>query len=178
MKSTLIVLASAVIAGFIFAGNWNADASRAKVMFTVKGPFGAVHGNFSGLKASIQFNDHDLPGSSFSASIDAATVSTGIGLRNSDLRKKEEWLNTGKYPQISFHSKKIQKTANGYTALGDLTLKGITKPVEIPFTFSSDGNTGVFKGQFTIKRQDYNIGKPGGSVGDIITLTLEVPVKK
>ena len=178
MKAKSIILMSTVFAGFTVAGNWTADTSKAKIMFSVKGPFGTVHGNFSGLKTTIQFNEHDLALSSFSASIEATTVSTGIGLRNSDLRKKEEWLNAVKYPLISFHSKKIEKRATGYSALGDLTLKGITKPIEIPFTFSTDRATGIFKGQFTIKRQDYNLGKTGGSVGEIITINLEVPVKK
>lgn len=161
-----------------FAGNWNVDTANAKVTFSVKGPFGTVHGSFSGLKATIQFSARDLPGSSISASIEAGTVSTGIGLRNRDLRKKELWLNTDKYPQISFHSRKIERTSSGYKAIGDLNLKGVTKPVEIPFTFGSTDTGGVFKGQFTIKREDYNIGKEGGSVGSIITIALEVPVKK
>jgi hypothetical protein len=50
--------------------------------------------------------------------------------------------------------------------------------VEIPFTFTPNGGGGEFKGQFTIKREDYNIGKTGGSIGDMISITLEVPVKK
>lgn len=178
MTLKLLLAASAVIAGLTLTGNWNADAGNAKIKFSVKGPFGTVNGSFSGLKATIQFNEKDLPGSSISASIEAKTVSTGIGLRNRDLRKKEEWLNTDKYPLITFHSKKIEKTATGYKAQGDLTIKGIAKPAEIPFTFTPKGDTGVFKGQFPVKREDYNLGKTGGSVGSIITITLEVPVKK
>jgi len=91
---------------------------------------------------------------------------------------KKNGLNTDKYPRISFHAKKIEKTATGYKALGELTLKGITRPAEISFTFTSKGGAGLFKGQFTIKREDYNIGKKGGSVGSIITINLEVPVKR
>jgi len=104
-------------------------------------------------------------------------VSSGNGLRNSDLRNKEEWLNTDKFPRISFHSKKIEKSDDGFKAAGDLTIKGITKPAVIPFTFTGKGNTGLFKGQFDIQRSDFNLGKPGGSVGSVITITLSVPVK-
>ncbi|HEY4065093.1 MAG TPA: YceI family protein [Puia sp.] len=177
MTTKFFLILSLLLSG-IFAVNWNVDASAAKVSFAIKGPFGTVHGDFTGLKATIQFDEHDLAASSFTASIDARTVSTGIGLRNKHLRNEEQFLNTDKYPAISFHSKKIEKTANGFTAQGELTLKGTTKPVQIPFTFTPNGNAGVFKGQFTIKRADYNIGKPGGSIGDEITVTLEVPVKK
>jgi polyisoprenoid-binding protein YceI len=178
MTLTQIIARSVVIAGLSFAGNWNADTAKAKIGFTVKGPFGTVHGNFSGLQATIKFDEKDLPGSSISASVDAKTVSTGIGLRNHDLRSKEEWFNTDKFPRITFTAKKIEKAVEGYKAMGDLVLKGVTKPVEIPFTFTANGATGLFKGQFTIKREDYNLGKPGGSVGSIVTIMLEVPVKK
>ncbi len=162
----------------MLAEHWNADAANAKILFSIKGPFGTVHGNFSGLKATLQFSENDLAGSSLSATIEAKTVSTGISLRNSDLRNKEEWLDTDKYPVISFKSKKIEKTSSGYKVLGDLTLKATTKSIEIPFIFTPSGNTGVFKGEFTINREDYKIGKPGGSVGDPVSISLEVPVKK
>jgi polyisoprenoid-binding protein YceI len=178
MKSLLLIFLFSLAALWTPADHWNADATKAKIAFSVKGPFGTVHGSFSGLKAGIQLSEKDLAGSSISASIDPKTVSTGISLRNSDLRNKEIWLNTDKYPVITFKSKKIEKTAAGYKVLGDLTLKGTTKAVEIPFSFNPNASEGVFKGQFTLNREDYHIGKSGGSVGDAVTITLEVPVKK
>lgn len=178
MKLSEIIVRSVIIAALTFANSWNVDSANAKVTFSVKGPFGTVHGSFAGLKATIKFDEKDLPGSSVSASIEASTVNTGIGLRNHDLRTEELWLNTDKFPQITFHSNKIEKTANGYKAIGELTLKGTTKPAEVPFTFTGKENTGLFKGQFQINREDYKVGKQGGSVGSIITINLEVPVKK
>lgn len=159
-------------------GNWNADASRAKVQFSIQGLFGTVHGDFTGLKATIRFDVKNPGAGSISASIDAKTVSTGIGLRNHHLRSEEQYLNTDKYPLITFRSKTIEKAANGYTANGDLTLKDVTKPVKIPFTFTPKDNSGVFKGQFVIRREDFHIGKPGGSIGDDVTISLEVPVSQ
>ena len=151
---------------------------NAKIGFSVKGPFGTVNGTFTGLQATVKFDPADLGSSSVDASIDASTVSSGIGLRNHHLKSEEEWLNTEKYPRISYRSAKIQKTGTGYLALGDLKIKDVSKPVGIPFTFIPNGNTGVFKGEFSFKRLDFNLGKPGGSVGDVITIHLEVPVKK
>jgi len=177
MKFKQILTISTVVAGLSLSGNWNVDTANAKVNFSVKGPFGTVHGSFSGIEATINFNEKDLSGSSISASIDAKTISTGISLRNRDLRDEEKWLNTDKYPRINFRSNKIEKTANGYKVLGGLTIKGITKPAEIPFTFTSKGTTGLFTGQFTVKRADYNLGNPGGSVGSAVTVNLIVPVK-
>jgi polyisoprenoid-binding protein YceI len=177
MKFKQILAVSAIILVLPNTGNWKVDTANAKVNFSLHGPFGTVHGSFTGLEATINFNEKSLSSSSITASVDAKTVSTGVSLRNSDLRNKEEWLNTDKYPRITFKSKKIEKTDSGYKATGDMTIKDVTKPVEIPFTFTSKDATGIFKGQFTIKREDYNIGKSGGSVGSLITIILIVPVK-
>jgi len=168
-----------LIAGLFMATNWKADPEKAKIEFSVKGLLGTVHGHFTGLKSTLLFDEKDLAGSSITASVDAKTVSTGIGLRNRHVRQEEQFLNADKYPTISFKSKKIVKTAEGFSADGELTIKDVTKPVHIPFTFRSDGaNAGIFKGAFNIKREDYNIGKPGGSIGDEIRIELEVPVTK
>lgn len=158
--------------------DWTVDTARAKIEFSIKGPFGTVHGNFTGLKATIRFDVKDPRTGSITASIDAKTVSTGIGLRNHHLRTEEQFLNTDKYPVIGYRSKAIEKTPNGFTSTGELTIKGITKPVRIPFTFAPNGTTGVFKGQFVIRREDFDIGKPGGSIGDDVTINLEVPVSQ
>jgi len=168
----------AIILGLAFAGSWKSDPTTAKVSFKVQGPFGTVNGSFSGLKTDILFDAKDLAGSAVSASIDPKTVNTGIGLRNRHLRNEEEWFDTDKYKEIAFHAKKIEKSDNGYKAIGELTMKGISKPAEIAFTFTPNGDTGLFKGDFSVKREDFGLGKSGGSVGSIITVHLEVPVKK
>jgi polyisoprenoid-binding protein YceI len=159
-------------------GSWNADASKSKIEFSIQGMFGTVHGDFSGLKATIRFDTKNPAAGSIAASVDAKTVSTGIGLRNHHLRSEEQFFNTDKYPTISFRSKKIERTGNGYAVTGELTIKDVTRPVQIPFTFNPDGKTGVFKGQFKIQRLDFHLGKPGGSIGDEVTISLEVPVSQ
>jgi len=177
MKTLLFISMMALVSGLPLTGNWNADASKAKITFTVDGPFGEVHGSFTGLTSEFQFDEKDLSKSSITASIDANTVTSGVGLRNTHLRNEEQWLNTEKYPRIHFKSTKIEKTSAGFSASGTLTLKSTSKPIVIPFTFSSSGNTGLFTGQFSIKREDYNLGKNGGSVGETIQINIEVPVK-
>jgi polyisoprenoid-binding protein YceI len=172
MKTSLIFFS------LMLATNWTVDTANAKVGFSVKGPFGTVNGTFSGLEAVIQFDPNNLAGCSIRASINAKTVNSGIGMRNHHLQSEEQYLNTDKYPRITYKSSKIEKTGAGYKATGELTIKDVSKPVEIPFTFAPNGNAGVFKGSFTFKREDFNIGKSGGSIGDVITITLDVPVKK
>src|SRR5437868_13640175 len=93
MKLPAYFTITALFATLLVATQWKPETQKAQVNFDIKGPFGMVHGKFTGLKADIKFSADDLKGSSVKASIDAATVSTGISLRNRDLRKKELWLN-------------------------------------------------------------------------------------
>src|SRR5262245_31132743 len=81
--------------------SWNADASKAQIDFEVGGPFGKVHGSLSGLKSTIQFDENNLAASSFKASVDPKSISTGIGLRNRDLQK-EKFFDSDNHPLISF----------------------------------------------------------------------------
>jgi polyisoprenoid-binding protein YceI len=177
MKTLLFLTLFSFLPALSITGKWTADADKAKITFAVDGPFGEVHGSFSGLTSDFQFDEKDLSKSSITASIDATTVSSGVGLRNSHLRNEEQWLNTDKYPRIHFKSTKIEKTAAGFSASGTLTIKDVSRPIIIPFTFSSSGNSGVFRGGFSIKRLDYKLGKPGGTVGETIQINIEVPVK-
>lgn len=156
---------------------WNANASTAQIKFSVKGPFGTVDGNLGGLKSTILFDKDNLGGSSIRASTDPKSISTGIKLRNKDLQK-EKYFNSDKYPLLSFQSNTIQKSGAGYKAFGDLTIKGVTKKIEIPFSFSEKGINGIFKGSFSIQRQDYGIGKQGGSIGNTVSIDVEIPVTK
>jgi polyisoprenoid-binding protein YceI len=156
---------------------WEANAATSKIGFSVKGPFGTVNGNLSGLKSSILFEKDNLAASSINASTNTSSISTGIKLRNKDLQKSK-YLDAEKHPTISFKSDKIEKSGDGYKAIGELTIKGISKHQEIPFSFSEKGNEGVFQGKFTIQRESFGVGTPGGSIGDIVTVNLTVPVTK
>src|SRR5579864_6627745 len=102
MKTLLFIALIVTLSGLPLTGNWTADANKAKITFTVDGPFGEVHGSFSGLTSDFQFDEKDLSKSSITASIDASTVNSGVGLRNTHLRNEEQWLNTEKYPRIHF----------------------------------------------------------------------------
>lgn len=61
-------------------------------------------------------------------------------------------------------------------SLIDLTIKGITRPVSIPFTFSKNGDEAQFAGSFELHRKDFNLERKG--VGEIVKIELTIPVKK
>jgi polyisoprenoid-binding protein YceI len=178
MKTVLILFAlcSSFTATYLGITNWTADTQKAQIEFTIGGPFGKVTSKFAGLQGSIALDENNVP-QSIQATVQLSTLETGIGMRDKDLHK-ETWFNATAFPQITLQSKRIEKINNGYLLTADLTMKGVTKTIEIPFTFIMGQNGGVFKAAFTINRLDFGVGKTGLGVDKNVTVKVEVPVKK
>jgi polyisoprenoid-binding protein YceI len=136
-----------------------------------------VSGIFKTFKGSILFDEQSLTASRFDVTIDVASINTGNGLQNKHA-KGEEWFDAAKYPVIRFTSKSIAKAGAAYQVTGDLTMRGVTKQLTIPFTFKKALNGATFNGTFTVNRSDFKIGKPGGDVAEQIKVTVAVPVVK
>ena len=165
--TVLVLLAIGLSAFAILSDTWKVDPDRYEVTFSG----GKINGTFKGLKADIQFDKVHPEQSKISASIDAGSVSTGFFLKNSHAK---DALGADLYPTISFTSTNVTMGASGYQALGKLTLKGVTKPATIYFTFDDKGNTGIFKGEFTINPADFKIDRKGTPAQVIIYLTVPV----
>jgi polyisoprenoid-binding protein YceI len=171
MKKIMYMVLVALTIGlsaFVGLSNW-----KVKDTYEVEFSGGRIHGEFKGLKADIQFDKTHPEQAKISASIEVATVATGFFLKNSHV---EDGLDADKYPTISFSSTAVSNNGSAYDAKGNLTMKGVTKPVTIHFTFDDKGAGGIFKGSFKIIPKSFNITRNG--TPDDLTITLTVPVDK
>jgi polyisoprenoid-binding protein YceI len=134
-------------------------------------------GIFKTFKGAIIFDEQNPAASKFDVSIDVASINTGNGLQNKHA-KSDEWFDAARYPQIRFTSRTFARTGTGYQVTGDLQVHGVTKSATIPFTFRETAAGGIFTGSFTVNRNDFNLGKPGGDVGEQIKIDIKVPVTK
>ena len=113
--------------------------------------------------------------------IDAKSVNTGFALFNEHIQGPD-YFDTANYPTITFKGRQMKFEANQPVSLsGDLTIKGVTKPVTLAITqfkcmphpmlkveaCGANANT-------TIKRSDFNMGKNAPYVSDEVTLTLAI----
>ena len=128
-----------------------------------------VKGAFTGMKGEIRFDETDLVNSSFKVSIDAATVNTENEKRDDHLRN-EDFFHVDEYPVISFESHSIQKTDNGFITLGKLSMHGVSRDVEISFTYIN----GQFVGALEVNRFDYTIGEGTGTTSVDEMASLEI----
>jgi polyisoprenoid-binding protein YceI len=156
--------------------NWK--LSRSSVNFEIKHAGLIVNGSFAGTQADISFAPASLAQSTIVASVETATIDTGITLRNKHLRK-EQYLHVDKYAQIVMRSTKIEKTSNN-TYLGnfDLTIKKTTKNIQVPFTFTENGPVGEFKGEFKINRLDYGVGDSNWLMDNEVAIFIQINVTR
>jgi polyisoprenoid-binding protein YceI len=171
LSMTTLLGITAVFA-FTLTQNWNITDK-----YNIRFSSNDVAGIFKTFKGTIVFDEQNMAASKFDVTIDVASINTGNGLQNKHA-KGAEWFDAAKYPVIKYTSKKIVKTGATYQVTGDLQIRGVTKETTIPFTFKKAGAGATFNGTFTINRNDFHIGKPGGDVAEQIKVEVAVPVTK
>lgn len=148
------------------------DAGNA-VTFNIKNFGIGTKGEFSGLKGTINWDASNPSNSFFDVTVDAATINTAIKARDNDLRG-EKYFDVQNYPVIRITSTKI---SDGQFT-GKLTIKGITRPVSFPFTATAEGDGVNFKGSFSIRRSDFNVGGGSAVLSDHVDVELNVSARK
>lgn len=147
-----------------------------KVHFVIRN-FGInTGGDFKGLKGQVFFDKNNLAASSFDISIMVATIDTDNSRRDDHLRK-EAYFDVAHYPTIRIKGKPIMVKGNAYILKATLTLKDITKPIEIPFTVKEQTTGYLFEGAFEINRLDYKVGEKSAIMADKVKITLRVLAK-
>lgn len=155
---------------FITAQNWKISNGYG-IKFTGK----YADGRFETMKGTVIFDEQHPAGAKFDILVEVASINTGNSLKNRHARS-EKWFDAEKYPYIHFVSDEVVKTATGYDAKGTLDMHGVKKPFTIPFTFTRNGDKGVFNGTFKVNRSDYGLTTAKGDESDYTALTVTVPV--
>jgi polyisoprenoid-binding protein YceI len=127
--------------------------------------FSPVRGRFNEFDGTVFYDSGNLQSLSVSMFIDVNSINTGNETRDEDLKREGSWFDAASYPYAFFQSKNIETTAaDGFTLVGDLTIKGIKKEVrfefEQPTRISRDWakNEQVdFTGKATMNRQDFEV---------------------
>ena len=172
-NSNWIFTALAVLALTVGALSGNAqtiDTDKSSVSFKIKNLWvNTVNGSFTGMKGEINFNPDNLDAAYFNVCVDVSTIETGIDKRDEHLQTAD-FFDVAQFPTICFQSKAVSRVDSTYITTGALTMHGVEKRVEIPFTF--DGKT--LTGSLTLNRLDYNVGADVGSFTADETVNLTI----
>ena len=130
------------------------NSSKSEVIFEIGNlGFNTVEGKFKKMSGEVTFNPNNLSRASFDVCVSASTIDTNSRKRDEHL-KNEDFFHVEKYPKICFKSQSVSRKDDGYLVKGKLTMHGVTKNVEIPFSH----NENTFIGTLTVNRYDYNLG--------------------
>ena len=143
---------------------WTVDNAHSKVEFTVTHlMISEVTGKFKVYEGKVIATKEDFSDSQVEFTADAGSINTDNDQRDTHL-KSDDFFNAEKYPKITFKSKSFKKVADKkYKMTGDLTIRDVTKPIELDVTYNGTikdpwGNTKAgFKLTGTINRTDYNL---------------------
>jgi polyisoprenoid-binding protein YceI len=149
--------------------------------------FAKTLGMFRKAEGSFSFDDADLVVSDISVSIDAASVFTNHKARDKHLRSKD-FLAAAKYPKITFVGTSSDRTGpRTGTVTGDLTIRGVTRPVVLDVTWNRTGaypfgakHTAIgISARANLKRTAFgmNYAAANGWVGDAVEIIIEFEAK-
>jgi len=138
------------------------DRSHSNVGFTVRHMLIAkISGGFNDFSGTILYDEKDITKSSVNVTIKTMSINTQNDRRDNHLRS-DDFFNAATDSVITFVSKSIKKSGDGYIAIGDLTIRGVTKEVELPFNILGTVKTprGARMGieaTLTVNRFDYGV---------------------
>jgi polyisoprenoid-binding protein YceI len=181
---TFVTLSAAVAAASPVAARaadtFAADPVHSSVVFHVKHlNTSTAWGRFNAVAGSFTLDPATPARSKMAFTVKAASVDTNQKDRDNHL-KSPDFFNAVQYPDITFTSKSVAKSADGYEVSGTLTFHGVTKPLS--FVLNPTGNGKDMKGNaiagvetsFTLKQSDFGITKMAAAVGDEVTVYVSI----
>jgi polyisoprenoid-binding protein YceI len=172
-------------------GTYTVDASHSRIGFVARHAMVTkVRGAFNDYEAVAEVNGDSLADSKIRVAIKAASVDTRSEQRDGHLRSAD-FFDVENHPEITFTSTEVEPVGDDVLKVtGDLTIKGITKPVTIDFTYEGAavdpfGNQRVgFEGSVVVNRKDWELNwnaalEAGGVlVSEKVTLEFEISAIK
>lgn len=136
-----------------------------------------IEGKFDKWDATLTFTSTDVSTGLLDIKIDAASVDTGSGMKNSKLKGKD-FFDVTDNPYITFHSNKIVQTgATTFDVPGTFTIRGVSKPETLTFTLSREGpGKGEIQGTMAFDRKEYgmNSGIPFIKIADRVEVSVDL----
>src|SRR5215204_5545709 len=169
---------------------WTIDPSHSGVSFTVRHMFTKVRGRFTDLSGTIETVGDSFTNGQVSVEINADSIDTNDAQRDAHLRTND-FFGTGDNPTITFTSTSVtQKQGNEFLVHGDLTIRGVTRPVTLEAEYEGGGKTpfGTEVASWTarteVDRKDFDLTwnaplEAGGFlVGDDVKIELDIEAVK
>jgi polyisoprenoid-binding protein YceI len=156
------------------AVDWSADSAKSKLRFSSTAEGMAFEGQFKQFAPSIRFDPSDLASARFDVKITLASADTANADRDETL-KGSDFFAVERFPQANYVATAFRDLGNGrFAADGNLSLRGVDKPVTLEFTWVAKDKHATLDGSATLNRLDFAVG--AGDWADASTVAHEVRV--
>jgi polyisoprenoid-binding protein YceI len=162
------------------SASYTADPQQSRLEFTGVQAGAEFKGAFHKFTAAIDFAPESLASAHFDVLIDTNSVDTMDGDRDKTIRGPDIF-DVAHFPSAHYVTRSFTKTAAGYTAVGALTLRGVTKDVPIDFQFTQSPGGAKLEGTAKLKRLDFGAGqgdwKSTEWIGDAVKISFSLSLK-
>lgn len=156
------------------AASWTIDPATSHLGFTGSENGSAFSGSFGKFSGTVVFDPASPSASHADVTIMTGSATTGDQQKDGAL-PDSDWFATDKFPQAHFVVTAFKPTGAGaYDAVGTLTIRGVTKPVTLPFTLAVTGDMAKAKGSVQLIRTDYGVGQGAWSTAQYVALQVSV----
>jgi polyisoprenoid-binding protein YceI len=167
------------------AAAWQIDQNHSELSFRIRHLVSRVRGTFDEWSGSLVADPNDLAGGSVEVDIATRSINTRHERRDNHLRSGDFFL-ADEHPQITFRSSRVETAGEQLRVHGDLTMRGVTRPVVLEGRFlgiTRDGqgrNRMGFEAETTVNRHDFgvswnNVAEGGGLVlGEEVTISIVI----
>jgi polyisoprenoid-binding protein YceI len=144
------------------------QADKSQIAFGYQQMGVSMDGTFKKFSSELRFDPAAPEAASAVIEVALASIDTGSAEGDEEAARKT-WFNTKDFPAARFESTSVKALdGNQYEVAGKLTIKGTTRDVLVPATFTPQGDTGVFEGSLTIQRGDFSIGEGAWKAFDVV----------
>ena len=163
---------------------WSIDNTHSGVGFQIRHFVSKVRGKFKDVKGTITADESAWQNASVDVEIATASISTDNDRRDTHLRSND-FFAADSFPTIRFKSTRIERSGDNAKIHGDLTIRGVTRPVVLEGTMtgimkSAQGDRVGFEASTTVNRLDYGVkwnraAEAGGAMlGDEVKIEINI----
>ena len=152
--------------------------TKSTITFQIKNLGIATGGSLAGLQANIDFNPANLNAGIIDATVDVNTINTGNDQRDTHL-KSADFFDAAHFPKIELKSISVKhKSGANYVGQFNVTMHGKTKEINMPFSYTENGNILAFKGTLKLNRLDFGVGSESLVLSNDVVVNIEVELSK
>jgi polyisoprenoid-binding protein YceI len=182
MRAAFVAIALLAAPGVAASAEWHALPAASRLEFVATYERTPVPGVFPVFDVRARFD----PAAPESGTLDVTIDIAGATMRSADIDAAiagPDWFDSARFPRAQFHATSIRRSGGDrYVASGTLTLKGVTEPLDVPFTWTPAADGATMAGELAVERTRFRIGEGewarAATIGPRVTVRFRVALSK